>query len=130
MAYEVFNRTVTRAGGPALSIGHGRINANAAAVRLLRAAAVRHVLLLWDKDKCRLGIKGTRKEDRNAYAVSFATDNHYGGIRAKSFLRYIGWGTQRQTLPAIWNEEEKMLEVDLPADHMTPKERPKPKLKG
>lgn len=115
MGYEVFKRTVERVNSPALSIGlHGRIAANAAAVRILRAAGIRHVLLLWDRQNCRLAIKATKKSDKNAYAVSFAPDNHYGAIRAKSFLKHIGWGTQRETLPAIWNEVEKMFEVELP----------------
>ena len=129
MPYEVFKRTRARVETPTLSITpDGRMVPNAAAVRVLNAASVRYVLLLWDKENHRLGLRATQKANKNAFAVSLAADGRHGGIRAKSFLGHIGWSAkQRETLPASWNESEKMFEVDLPPWYVGRKKNGSPK---
>ena len=116
MAYEKFARTSVRVETPTLSlVPDGRITVNAAACRLLRGAGVKAVVLLWDELTHRVALKGASKGDRDAFAVSMQPDNHSGSLRAKSFLTYIGWNApSRQTIPATWNESEKMLEAMLP----------------
>jgi len=116
MAYEVFKRTGVRVDEPTLSlVPGGRVALNAAACRLLIAAGVKRVLLLWDGSNNKLALKAAPKGDKNAYAVSIVADKHAGSLRAKSFLDHIGWnGSRREMLSAIWNEEQKMLEVTLP----------------
>jgi len=80
------------------------------------------VLLLWDKDNYKLAIRSTQKTNKNAFAVSVGADGRSGGIRAKSFLNYIGWrAQQRQRLPAVWDEKEKMFEIELPSSYVTKK---------
>ncbi len=115
MAYETFKRTKIRASTPTVSVKpDGRIAINAAAVRILIDAGVKSVLLLWDRANSTMAIKAVAKSDKNGYAVSF-TGTHSGSLRAKSFLTHIGWNAaQRETLPALWNYTEKMLEVALP----------------
>jgi hypothetical protein len=119
MAYEVFKRTGARVDTPTLSITpDGRITINAAAVRIAREARVKSVVLLWDWTTHRLAIKVTHRDDKNSYALSIAS-SHSGSLRAKSFLRHIGWtARKRETVPATWNEEERMFEATLPVEHL------------
>jgi len=119
MGYEVYKRTGARVETPTLSIApDGRITINAAAVRIARESRVKSVVLLWDWTNHRLAIKMTQAGDRNSYALSLAT-GHSGSVRARSFLRYIGWRARnRETVPATWNEKERMFEAILPAEHL------------
>jgi hypothetical protein len=119
MPYEIFQRTNTRGGSPALSIiPDGRIGLNSTAVRVLAAAGVKVVLLLWDKAGHRIAIRAVSKGDKNGYAVSTTPARHSGSVRAASFIRHIGWTAKnRVTVVATWNEREKMIEASLPAEH-------------
>jgi hypothetical protein len=118
MAYELFQRTNTRVEVPTISIvPAGRIVLNAAAVRILVAAGVKLVLLLWDRENLKLAIKATNKGDKNAFAVSIVR-NSSARLGSKSFLNHIGWSAlRRETIAATWNAQEKMIEVSLPAKH-------------
>jgi hypothetical protein len=120
MAYEVFKRTGARVETPTLAITpDGRITINAAAVRIARDARIASVLLLWDWTNHRLAIKAAQKGDRNSYALSIAAASHSGGLRAKSFLGYIGWrARKRETISMDWNEKERMFEAVLPVEHL------------
>ncbi len=119
MAYQVFKRTGTRVETPTLSIlPDGRITINAAAVRIATEARVKSVVLLWDRANHKLAIKVTKRSDVNSYALSIAS-THSGSLRAKSFLKYIGWtGRKRELVPANWNEKERMFEATLPLEHL------------
>jgi hypothetical protein len=131
MAYEVFKRSGARVESPTLSIvPEGRIAINAAAARIFVSLGIKSVLLLWDRASHKLAIKAAHKGDKNAYAVSIAPASHSGSLRAKSFLRYIGWhAPMREMISATWNEKEKMLEATLPPEHLTEK-APTSKLKS
>lgn len=75
------------------------------------------MLLLWDKVSNKCALKAAPKTDKNAYAVSVASDRHSGSITAKSFLSHIGWSARkREMLPATWNEKQRILEVTLPPE--------------
>jgi hypothetical protein len=117
MGYEVFKRTGVRVEEPTLAITPGgTIVFNAAAGRILAAAGVKAALLLWDKNTNKFAIKATSKSDRNAYAITLTPGSSSGSLRAMAFLNYIGWGAKhRESLPATWNEKEKMLETILPS---------------
>lgn len=120
MPYEVFKRTAVRVGTPTVAITpDARLAINAAAVRIFVEAGVRSVLLLWDNRSSKIALKAAPKGDKNAYVVSITPDRHSGTLRAKSFLTHIGWtGRQRETFPALWDEQEKMLEVALPPSRL------------
>jgi hypothetical protein len=120
MGYEVFKRTGVRVESPTLSLlPDGRITINAAAVRILIQAGVKTVLLLWDRSNNRMALKAASRADKSTYAVSIAPGSHSGSLRAKLFLVHIGWNApSRQTLPAVWNEKEKMFEVSLPPQYL------------
>jgi hypothetical protein len=120
MTYEVFKRTGARVETPILSITtDGRMTINAAAVRIAREARISSVLLLWDGTNHRLAIKAAQRGDKNSYALSIVAASHSGSLRAKSFLRHIGWNARkRETMQMAWNEKERMFEATLPLGHL------------
>jgi len=120
MPYEVFQRTTVRVGEPTLSITlQGKMGLNSAAARIFAEAGIKFVLVLWDKVSNKCALKATLKTDVNAYRVSVAPNKSGGTLAAKSFLSHIGWSApHRETLPATWNEKEKILEVTLPQKYL------------
>jgi uncharacterized protein YjiK len=116
MAYEMFARTSIRMIEPALTFTpEGRIVLNAASTRIMIEAGIKTVLLLSDKDKNKIALKGASANDKNGYALT-VTAKHSSSVRAKSFLSHIGWRPQeRHTLAAVWNQGARMLEVSLPS---------------
>jgi len=116
MAYETFERRSVRVEVPALTVRpEGRIACNAAASRLLENAGVRTVRILWDKDTCGIALQGAQKGDDNAYSVAFSRARS-ATVTAKLFLQHIGWSAdRRQTVPATWDDQRRMLEAKLPA---------------
>jgi hypothetical protein len=121
MGYEIFKRTGARVETPTLSIApDGRITINAAAVRIARESRVKSVVLLWDATHHRLAIKITQRSDPNSYALSIGS-SHSGSLRAKEFFKHLGWqAKKRETIPATWNEKERMFEATLPPEHLGP----------
>lgn len=115
MAYETFERRAVRVEDPALTVRpDGRIALNAAASRLLENAGVRSVRILWDKTTCGVALQATQKGDNNSYAVAFSRSRS-ATVTAKLFMQYIGWSSNhRQTVPAKWDEQRKMMEARLP----------------
>jgi hypothetical protein len=123
MAYEKFRRTRVRVESPALSVvPNGTIAVNAAACRALIQAGVKAVVLLWDESTHTFALKAAQKADRDAFAVSIVPGAHSGSVRAKSFMTHIGWNAlKRETVPATWNESERMLEAVLPLASLRPR---------
>lgn len=119
MAYETFERRAVRVENPALSVRpEGRIAFNAAASRLLENAGVRTVRILWDKATCGLALQAAPKGDRNSYSIAFSRSRS-ATLTAKQFLQYIGWSSAiRQTVPANWDEQRKMMEAKLPPKYV------------
>jgi hypothetical protein len=122
MAYEVFNRTNFRVDTPAVSmVQPGRIVLNSAATRTLASKGIRFVLLLWDSSTHKIALRASPKTNKDSFAVSLGV--HSGSVRAKSFFAHIGWNApKRETLPAVWNENDKMFEVMIPPGFLKPVE--------
>ena len=120
MAYEMYRRTGQRAEEALVAfVPDGRIVVNAASARILAAAGVRSVVMLWDAANHKVALKAAPKQDKNSFAISFVRDRQGGSIRAKSFTSHIGWSArERKLLPAFWNEKEKMLEITLPREYL------------
>lgn len=117
MAYETFERRAVRVEEMMMAFDpSGRIALNAASSRALLQAGVKAVTILWDKDTCGIALQAARKGDMNAYAIAFGGASRSSTVSAKAFLRYIGWSpARRQTVPARWNEQTRMLEATLPS---------------
>jgi hypothetical protein len=115
MAYETFERKAVRVEDPALTVRpEGRIAFNAAASRILENAGVRTVRILWDKTTCGLALQAAPRGDSNSYSVAFSRSRS-ATVTAKLFLQHIGWSSaSRQTVPAMWDEQRKMMEAKLP----------------
>jgi hypothetical protein len=116
MAYETFERTSVRVSNPTVSVTtDGRIAVNAAASRLFAKAGAKAVRILWDKATCGIALQAAQKSDKNAFSVAFS-EGRSATITAKSFLKYVGWSAdRRQTVSAKWDEQQKMLEAQLPS---------------
>jgi hypothetical protein len=121
VAYETFQRKSIRVDIPTLSIvPDGRVAINAAACRLLIAAGVKTVMILWDKAAGKMAVKAAPKGEKNTFTITFAEDHHSGSFAAKSFLRHIGWNAPtRIMVQTAWSEKDKMFEVVLPSQFLT-----------
>lgn len=119
MAYETFERQSLRVEDPALVVAplpDARIGLNAAATRLLQNAGVKAVRVLWDKTTCGIALQAVEKGDQNSYSLVFGRAGRQTVLSGKAFLRHIGWSSDsRQTVPAKWDAQRKMLEATLPS---------------
>jgi hypothetical protein len=120
VAYETFERRSVRVEEFALAIDPvGRIALNAASSRAFHEAGVKAVRILWDKEKSGIALQAARKGDMNAYSIAFGGGSRSSTITAKAFIRHIGWSSdRRQTVPAKWNAQQKMLEAQLPSNFL------------
>jgi hypothetical protein len=118
MSYVIFEKTVRRDTEPRVTISTlGRIQFNASASRILDKNAVETVLLQWDKDARRVGIKSITKKDDRAYKMRYAKKGKGAGFAAKTFLEWIGHNySETKNYPCEWNEAESMFEVTLPIE--------------
>ena len=117
MAYEVFDIKATRLGSPAFTIAtDGRIALNTDAGDLMEEVGAKFVHLLWDSEARKIALRPLAKADARAYKLSVPHAHKRGMlVAASTFMRYVGWPlSKRVTLPAEWNEKEKILEATLP----------------
>jgi len=106
--WEIFERVVRRSINPTVNISKlGRFNFNGAATKILHDNAVESVLLMWDKDARRIGIRRVGKKEARAYTVHYTRKNAYSGFAAKTFLVHIGYDySETTTFQVDWNEED------------------------
>jgi len=118
MSYVIFEKTVRRDTEPRVTISTlGRIQFNSSASRILDKNAVETVLLQWDKDARKVGIKSIAKKDDRAYKMRYAKKGKGAGFAAKTFLEWIGHNySETKNYPCEWNEAESMFEVTLPIE--------------
>jgi hypothetical protein len=121
MSYEIFEKKATRIGAPAITISKDRISANSPAARIFHQQAVEFVLLLWDKTNRKLALRPLTKKDSRAYKLTYGQikNNQPNGLTfsARSFLSHIGWDyAEKKVMPAAWNEEEGIMECEIPAE--------------
>ncbi|HUO35220.1 MAG TPA: hypothetical protein VMU43_09530 [Candidatus Acidoferrum sp.] len=118
MAYQIFEKVRIRNTTPALSITPiGRIMLNSASARIFHTNAVEYVLLLLDQDQGKVALRPITKKDQRAYKVTYGKNNNGCSFSGKSFLDFakIDYSKTR-SFPAVWNENESLLEVTLPAE--------------
>jgi hypothetical protein len=85
-----------------------------AAARLLEQAGVKAVRILWDKSTCGIALQAAKKGEQNSYSLVFGRKSRQATFSGKAFLRYIGWSSNhRQTVPARWDGQQKLLEAEL-----------------
>src|SRR5580704_14005776 len=89
MAYQIFEKQVTRTTTPAITITKiGRIMLNAACSRIFHENAVESVLLLFDKEQGKIALKPIGKKDARAYRVTYGKNQTGCSFSGKSFLDF------------------------------------------
>jgi hypothetical protein len=118
MAWEIFNRKVTRVSTPAISVSaEGRVNLNKGVTKRLKDNAVEHVLLLWDKDNYRIGLRPITKRDSRAFRVLYGQRENSASMFAKAFFDHIQYDrSERRQLHAEWLEDDGMFSITVPRD--------------
>ena len=119
MAWEVYTRQVIRTGEPAITITKmGRIALNKLASEILDKDKATHVLVLWDKESFKCGIKIANSKDIGAYNLTPGFNGNGAGFSAVTFLNYVkyDWTTTR-SFTAEWDAAEKMLVFSIPKEH-------------
>jgi hypothetical protein len=116
MGYEIFEKTIRRDTEPRVTISSlGRLQFNASASKILDRHAVETVLLLWDKDARKVGVKSISKKDERSYQMRYAKKGKGAGFAARTFLEWCGYDySETKGYPCEWNEAEAMFEVSLP----------------
>jgi len=120
MAYEVFdNKAARKFGSPQLTIRNGKIAFNADAGDYLESVGAAFVHILWDAQEHRIAVQPVAKEDSRTLKLSIRKEKRGGTIAAQSFLNYIRWNARAAvSVKANWNEVEKILEAQLPKEHV------------
>jgi hypothetical protein len=119
MPWEVFTKKVIRTGEPVVTLGKmGRIAFNMSATSLLEASQASHVVLLWDKEALKCGVRVSDSKAPGAYKLTYNEKYNGAGFSAVTFLNYIRYDwRETRAFTAEWDEEQKMLTFDIPAEH-------------
>lgn len=120
MAYEIFTRKVARRGTPMLTITKlGRLSLNKTATVILEKQAIEFVLVLWDNEGRKIGIRPITKRDNRAYTLAYGKKGNGAGFSAKTFLDYINYDySQSRSFPTEWNTSEGVFETEIPVEHL------------
>jgi hypothetical protein len=120
MPFEIFSRKVVRRGSPSVTATKlGRMAINKAATAYLEKYAVEFVLLMWDADLRKIGVRPISKKDPRAYKVTYGDKGNGAGFSAKTFFDYIGLDySMSRVFPATWNTEQEILELDVPEEFL------------
>jgi hypothetical protein len=116
MPWQIYEKTVQRSISPSITISQlGRINFNGAAAKILHDNGVESVLLMWDPESRRIGIRRIARKDSRSYTVHYARKNAWAGFAAKGFLMHIGYDYSKTTaFPAEWDKTEELFTFSLP----------------
>jgi hypothetical protein len=98
----------------------GRLQFNKAATAKLEKEAVEYVLLLWDAQLNKVGLRLITKKDSRAYKVAFGAKGNGAGFSAKTFFDFIGLDyTETKTVPVDIGEGEILLEFQIPDEYFS-----------
>jgi hypothetical protein len=121
MGYEVQSASTERApaGRPVLTIQpSGAVRANIEACKVLKELGAERVLLLWDKDRRKIGIAAAAKNDARSYKLRYDSDLRSAQFSAKATFKRLGWSADHSVRVPV-HLSDKMLEGTLPAEHLT-----------
>jgi hypothetical protein len=101
----------------------GRLALNKSAAAMLEKSAAELVLLLWDADHRKVGIRvTTNKKDQRAYRVAYGAHGNGAGFSCVTFLNHIHYDwSKTRTFPMEWNEAEGTFVFAIPTEHLTGK---------
>jgi hypothetical protein len=107
---------------PMLTIGKklGRCGLNRAAALMLEREGIEHVLLMWDPETLRIGLRSSTRKDPRSFAVRYGYKKDKDKIvigaafSGVTFLRHIGYELlASRSFPITWNADESVFEVKL-----------------
>jgi hypothetical protein len=93
VSFEVFDsKTNRRAAGEATLVlrpgGKARFNRDAA--HFLKEQGVERVVILWDKERRKIGIAPAKPSDSRGYSLGFNTAGNSADIAIRAFSKYVG----------------------------------------
>lgn len=121
MPYEIFTRKIRRMGTPSVTFNKmGRLQFNKAATAKFEKEAVEYVLLLWDAELNKVGVRLITKKDPRAYKVAYGDKGNGAGFSTKTFFDHIGLDyTETRTVPVELCEGDLLLEFQIPEDYFS-----------
>jgi hypothetical protein len=121
MAWEIYNRKIMRSIEPTVTLTTlGRVALNKGASAQLEKLAAEYVLLYWDSETNRCGIKVIGKKDQRSYRLHYGKNGNGAGFSAVTFLNHVRYDwSQTRTFPLQWQEDENMFTFAIPAEHLT-----------
>jgi hypothetical protein len=73
--------------------------------------------LLWDSERSKVGIQVNR--NKGMYQLNFAPQLNGAVVSASTFFNYIKYDwTETRTFPAVWDDRDKILMVDIQPEHL------------
>lgn len=127
MAYEIFTRKIRKLQTAAVTLNsYGRMQFNKSATARLEKDAVENILLLWDKDSRKVGLRSISKKDPRAYKVAYGAKGNGAGFSTKTFFDYIGLDySESRTIPVEIGDGEILMEFQIPEEGLLKGDHPK-----
>jgi hypothetical protein len=118
VAYTIFTRKVPRVGTPSVTLSsYGRIQFNKPATARLEKEAVEYVLLLWDADERKVGVRAIGKKDPRAYRVAYGVKGNGAGLSTKTFFDHIRLNySESRSIPVQTSDGDIILEFQIPEE--------------
>ncbi len=119
MSWQDFTRQVLRNEEPSVSITKlGRMAFNKAATLILRDENASHVVLMWDSELHRFGVRVAAPKASGAYKLSYADNGTSAGFSSVTFLNFIKYDwTATRSFVAEWDSKTKLFIVAVPLEH-------------
>jgi uncharacterized protein YkuJ len=133
--WEIYTKqSRTKTTSPMLTIGQklGRCTLNRAAALQFERDGVEFVLLMFDKDARKWGIRPVTKKDPRSFAVRYSYSKDKGdksvigaAFSGVTFLRHIGYDfSVTQAYSVKWDADESIFEVQLPEERFHVQQQP------
>jgi len=118
MPYEIFTRKTPRMGTPSVTLNsYGRMQFNKPATARLEKEAVEYVLLLWDPELQKVGVRSIGKKDPRAYRVAYGAKGNGAGFSTKTFFDYIRLDySESKSIPVQMGDGDILLEFQIPEE--------------
>ena len=120
MAFEIFNKKVQIKGSPGVTFTKmGRLAFNMFATKEFQVKGIEKVLLLWDKETRRVGVKPLTGNDPRSYKLHPGVRGNGCGFSATTFLDHIGYDvSESRSMDALWDDGEKMFVIEVPEEYL------------
>lgn len=130
MPWEIISKEYqSKSTNPLLTISPlGRCTLNRAAAAMFEREAVEQVLIMWDRETLKIGIRPITKKDPRSFSVRYARKDKVvigGAFSGVLFLKQIGYDySTTKIYPITWNADESIFVVELPQERFTPAQQP------